>query len=59
MVDVDWLKILDASDNVLLTFDFTQSVVMEVTDTYMKITAYTTNTSAQSPVMEVGEAKKQ
>jgi hypothetical protein len=34
MVDVDWLKILDASDNVLLTFDFTQSVVMEVTGTY-------------------------
>jgi hypothetical protein len=34
MVDVDWLKILDASDNVLLTFDFTESVVMEVTGTY-------------------------
>jgi hypothetical protein len=34
MVDVDWLKILDANDNVLLTFDFTESVVMEVTDTY-------------------------
>jgi len=34
MVDVDWLKILDASDNVLLTFDFTQSVVMEQTGTY-------------------------
>jgi len=34
MVDVDWLKILDASNNVLLTFNFDQSVVMEQTDTY-------------------------
>jgi len=34
MLDVDWLKILDASGNVLLTFDFTNSVVMEVTGTY-------------------------
>jgi hypothetical protein len=34
MVDVDWLKILDADNNVLLTFDFTESVVMEQTGTH-------------------------
>jgi len=34
MVDVDWIKILDANGNVLLTFDFDKSVVMEVTGTY-------------------------
>jgi hypothetical protein len=34
VVDVDWIKILDANGNVLLTFDFDKSVVMEVTGTY-------------------------
>jgi hypothetical protein len=34
MLDVDWLKILDADGNILLTFDFTESVVMEQTETY-------------------------
>ncbi|MEM3875277.1 MAG: DUF2341 domain-containing protein [Candidatus Bathyarchaeia archaeon] len=34
MTDVDWLKILDSSDNVLITYDFSESVVMEQTGTY-------------------------
>jgi hypothetical protein len=34
MVDVDWLKILDADNNALSPFDFTESVVMEFTGEY-------------------------
>jgi hypothetical protein len=46
-VDVDWLKILDASDNVLLTFDFTASVVMEKTGTYEDYGLYRTSVSPE------------
>jgi hypothetical protein len=34
MLDVNWIKILDSNNNVLKTYDFTNSVVMEVTGTY-------------------------
>jgi len=34
MLDVDWVKILDANNNVLMTFDFTEDLIMEVTNTY-------------------------
>jgi len=34
MLDVNWIKILDANNNVIKTYDFTNSVVMEVTGTY-------------------------
>jgi len=33
-LDVDWLKILDANDNVLFTYDFEEALIMEVTGTY-------------------------
>jgi hypothetical protein len=33
-LDIDWVKILDGGDNVLLTYHFTGTVVMEQTGTY-------------------------
>ena len=42
MLDVDYLQILDSSDNVLKTFHFTESVVMEQTGTLRDYGLYRT-----------------
>jgi len=34
MLDVDYIKILDANDNVIITYDFDKNIIMEVTNTY-------------------------
>ena len=34
ILEVDWVKILDANNNVLMTFHFTEDLIMEVTNTY-------------------------
>jgi len=53
MLDVDWLKILDASNNVLLTFDFPDNVTMEVSNTYEDYGLYRKYTSPE-PTTSVG-----
>jgi len=53
MVDVDWLKILDTSNNVLLTFDFPDNVTMEVSNTYEDYGLYRKYTSPE-PTTSIG-----